>query len=69
MKLRDDGVYEIDADVLPFERSQKIGDNVPNPALIDGFMGKKAVALGSDVEDEDPYWNRWGGGELFLMED
>ncbi len=61
MKKRDDDVYEIEADVLPSEKNNIGDDNESKP--------KRKIIHAKGVEDPDPYWYRWGGGDCTIIID
>lgn len=53
MTQRDDGVYEVKADVVLADEKLSVGD------VADTTYNGKEVIYVKPVEDEDPYWNRW----------
>ncbi len=58
MTQRDDGVYEIRADVVLADEKLSIGDTANE--------GKKVIYI-EPIEDEDPYWNRWSYADMTII--
>ena len=61
MTKTDDGVYEVEADVVLADEKLPVGDMTKTP-----YQGKKVIYV-EPIEDKDPYWNRWAGGGMTII--
>lgn len=61
MTKRDDGVYEVKADVVLADEKLPVGDTAEML-----YKGKEVIYV-EPTEDEDPYWNRWAGSGMKII--